>query len=377
MLRTMIQLRAILLAVFALTSATDDTEYLNDFEDSRITTIDNGDTRWEKVLMTDAASNHGAVCLDGSPGGYYIRRRLNHIDDTNTDDENNWVIFHQGGGWCGSDTNCLRRSRGRFGSSNSWGPTYDESQGSEIFSSPLFENYTIVFAMYCDGSSWTSDVDHPVIVRNRPIYYRGHRLLEALIHNLVHVEGLKNATNVLYSGCSAGGLTALLHIDYIASRLSVFSPNATFLGLSDGMFSLDRNQFNTRPGLFQRIAKWGYSAWNSSSSINEACRESHGIEDEWKCMFAEHVSMHVETPVFFLNSKYDPWQMRAILGIRCEYNVGCPAHQERAYVQYGQSMVRSLKILPEKHGYFVSNCIRHCMAGSRGSWNIMTIDNVK
>eukprot|EP00957_Ditylum_brightwellii_P054510 4130071-Ditylum_brightwellii.AAC.1 len=87
--------------------------------------------------------------------------------------------------------------------------------------------------------------------------------------------------------------------------------------------------------------------------------------------------MHVETPVFFLNSKYDPWQMRAILGIRCEYNVGCPAHQERAYVQYGQSMVRSLKILPEKHGYFVSNCIRHCMAGSRGSWNIMTIDNVK
>lgn len=41
---------------------------------------------WTKILMTDAV-NKGAVCLDGSPGGFYIRHG----------DPDNWIIFHQGG----------------------------------------------------------------------------------------------------------------------------------------------------------------------------------------------------------------------------------------------------------------------------------------
>ena len=41
---------------------------------------------FEKFLLTDAAKT-GAVCLDGSPGGGYIRRG----------DPKKWIIFHQGG----------------------------------------------------------------------------------------------------------------------------------------------------------------------------------------------------------------------------------------------------------------------------------------
>lgn len=29
---------------------------------------------WQLVLLTAAASSNGAVCLDGSPAGYYIER---------------------------------------------------------------------------------------------------------------------------------------------------------------------------------------------------------------------------------------------------------------------------------------------------------------
>jgi hypothetical protein len=43
---------------------------------------------WELVMMHDAVED-GAVCLDGSPGGYYIRPGT----DANS---SKWVVFHQG-----------------------------------------------------------------------------------------------------------------------------------------------------------------------------------------------------------------------------------------------------------------------------------------
>mmetsp|Transcript_8850 Transcript_8850/g.11841 ORF Transcript_8850/g.11841 Transcript_8850/m.11841 type:complete len:539 (-) Transcript_8850:821-2437(-) len=344
--------------------------------------IDNdSDDKWKKVLMTDAAYKNGAVCLDGSPGGYYIRKHNNYTNNhDNNFFENNWIIFHQGGGWCGNDRNCLKRSKERLGSSNFWAPTYNEHHaGSELFSTPYFENYTIVYAMYCDGSSWTSNVDHPVTVSsNEVIYYRGRRLLDALIDNLVLVEGLTNASKVLYSGCSAGALTTFLHIDYVASRLLSFSPSVKVLGLADAMFSLDQNQFDGTPGLFQRIAEWGYQAWNSSYSINSGCKNSRSEEeDEWKCMFGEHVSMFVKTPVFIINSKFDTWQRKTILGTDCDIGVNCPKSKETFDVEYGRSMLRALERIPKDHGYFVSNCPGHCQTGARWNWNHIAIDNVK
>ena len=103
---------------------------------------------FEKFLLTDA-SKHGAICLDGSPGGGYIRRG----------DPKKWIIFHQGGGWCGSDDNCAQRANCShsppgcimggtccaLGSSTVWGPTYtDKYEGSQIFSDPAFQDYTAV-----------------------------------------------------------------------------------------------------------------------------------------------------------------------------------------------------------------------------------------
>ena len=47
---------------------------------------------WERVMLTDAAAKRGAVCLDGSPGGYFLKRG----------DPRRWILFMQGGGWCTS-----------------------------------------------------------------------------------------------------------------------------------------------------------------------------------------------------------------------------------------------------------------------------------
>ena len=75
----------------------------------------------------------------------------------------------------------------------------------------------------CDGGSWAGDTAKPVTVAvnastTLTVYYRGRRLLDAMIDHLLE-EGLKDATNLLYSGCSAGGLTTYLHTDYVAERM--------------------------------------------------------------------------------------------------------------------------------------------------------------
>ena len=65
---------------------------------------------WQKVMLTDAAAKAGAVCLDGSPGGYFIREG----------DPKKWIVFQQGGGWCGSAADCAARAYGKAPGQHPW-----------------------------------------------------------------------------------------------------------------------------------------------------------------------------------------------------------------------------------------------------------------
>lgn len=132
-----------------------------------------GPGTWTRVLLADAAKK-GAVCLDGSPGGYYIRRPL-----VKTSKEQ-WVVFHEGGGWCGSDGNCRDRANSSLGSSTFWpevppgtlapGVSYE---GAEMFGSETFATATVVYAKYCDGGSWTGN--SVATVGTQRVFYRGRR----------------------------------------------------------------------------------------------------------------------------------------------------------------------------------------------------------
>jgi hypothetical protein len=103
---------------------------------------------WSKVLLTEAVAKTGARCLDGSPGGYYIRT---HNAKGLAADPKKWIVFMQGGGWCSSDEDCAGRSAGKLGSSTGWGPTYTHAyEGSQTFAMKPFDSYTVVYAMYCD-----------------------------------------------------------------------------------------------------------------------------------------------------------------------------------------------------------------------------------
>jgi hypothetical protein len=82
-------------------------------------------------------------------------------------------------------------------------------------------------------------------------------------------------------------------------------PTVKTLGLADAMFSVEHNSFGGLP-LFPSRMQWGYAAWNSSASVNQACLAAIGGADGstgWKCMFGATAAQYVKTPLFVLNSK--------------------------------------------------------------------------
>ena len=62
-------------------------------------------------------------------------------------------------------------------------------------------------------------------------------------------------------------------------------------------------------------------------------------------MFGASVAPYVETPTFVLNSKYDTWQAKQIIGagaFKCTSNIaGCPAAVKAFWVDYVRQLRHS------------------------------------
>lgn len=304
--------------------------------------------QWERFDLTSAATTNGAVCLDGSAGGGFIRRG----------DPKRWLIFHNGFDWCGSDADCLSKSKTSFGSSTKWPSYFDDTyDGSALFATAPFDNFTIVFAKACDGGSWTGDAAQPVTVAaGEMIYYRGKRLLDAMIDYALG-EGLSDADELMYAGCAAGALTAFVHGDYVAGRMPV---NVNTVIFGDGMYTLDHQSFlNT--SLLAPVMQFGYEAWNASGSIDQDCIKNMGSLG-WKCLFGATVVPYITTPTFVLNSKYDTWQESSIIGLKCIIT-DCTLVQQSFWVDYGHLLTIEAQKLPSQHGVFLTNCPAHCQSG--------------
>ena len=109
----------------------------------------------------------GAVCLDGSAPGYYLRQG-------NGEGVSKWILHLEGGAWCGDERDCLDRSKTALGSSTFWPPTAEFngflSDNATVNSD--FYNWNVAFLMYCDGSSFGGNRIDPVDVLGTKIYMR-------------------------------------------------------------------------------------------------------------------------------------------------------------------------------------------------------------
>jgi hypothetical protein len=324
--------------------------------------------------MTDAADNLGAKCLDGTPGVYYLQ-------EGSGDGANKWYIHHEGGGWCESMDDCLSRSQGTLGSSSTYPQTANLGDGyfsTDAGVNPMMHNWNHVKMRYCDGASFSGNNDTVAEYKGTQLYFRGKRIREAMAKDLFDSRGLKDATDLVVSGCSAGGLATFLHTDQWCDALKAVNPSAKCVGLPDSGFFLDYQDpevtcqpesveqglgvSNTINGNYHCGLKWTFTVQNATAGVHEDCIAQHAGE-EWKCMFAEHSSEHIHSPVFAMQSQYDSWQTGHVQG-----NGGDAKTQELGDNVTARIQSMLMKNNPES-GAFLDSCHHHC-----GNWNAIRIE---
>lgn len=276
---------------------------------------------WQLVRLPNAP------CLDGSPSTVYVKPGTGA-------DANKLILFWEGGGWCESLLDCLSRSNTTLGSSR----TYPESTTHysvrdlllpDCDVNPRFCNYATVYAPYCDGASRSSNALQPVVVDGTPLYFRGFDVLRATVDALAQPAGpgfgvppLSAMTELLVSGSSAGGLTTLLHIDYVAERAAAVSPGIRMSAVPEVGFFVDAASIwagqHLYTEIYTRIAEFGNISAGEPDQVNAACVAANPGAERWRCFMAQYTYPFVSTPTFLLQSQVDQFQTGNILALNLD-----------------------------------------------------------
>ena len=300
------------------------------------------------VADAKAVAARSAACLDGSPPAFYIwpgvetKKYILFLEGACASSEAQVALFSRilmmfrsahppfsttptGGGWCFTEKTCKSRSKSGLGSSTGYKPAEGDLGGimsANVTENPLFANWTKVFVKYCDGSSFSGARIGASNASGVPLHYRGRANLAATLDTLALPDpsrgfGIGNATEVILTGGSAGGLAVFLQVDYVASRL----PNVPrIVGQPDaGLFADLPNTAGTYAyrSMFQGADV--PSMWNATvgGGTNAACLASTAAEDRWQCLMAQYVVPHLSTPIFVTNAAIDVYQMQNILQVGC------------------------------------------------------------
>uniref|UniRef100_A0A7S2VUL2 Pectin acetylesterase n=1 Tax=Norrisiella sphaerica TaxID=552664 RepID=A0A7S2VUL2_9EUKA len=320
-------------------------------------------------LPEEIANSTGAVCLDGTPPAFYLAPA-----ETASPKNTSWVIFFRGGGWCYDADECAERAMTDLGSTKDLSPNVTFADGvlSSDSSTNPFAAYNRAWLWYCDGASFSGDVETPVSAKGVSIYFRGHRILNEVFAYLASDFGFNQATDVLLSGCSAGGLATYLHADYIRDNLLPSSVKRFKVMPISGFF-LMHDTYDGAPK-YQEQMKGVFEMQNCTNGVNSQCVANHEGE-EWRCMFANESAAHVTSPMFPVNSALDSWQMGNIwFGdencVASGQFQNCTSGQIADLNKYQTDFLVDFTSsgIPNRkgNGMFIESCFEHCAANDAG-----------
>lgn len=319
------------------------------------------------LTIIKSAVAKGAVCLDGTPPAY-------QFDQGFGDGANKWLVHMQAGGWCESVDNCIERKTSKYGlgSTNLMYPlNFTGILSNQQKLNPNFYNWNRVFMRYCDGSSFTGDVENVDPATN--LHFRGARIFNVIVEELL-AKGMNHASNVLLSGCSAGGLASVLYCDRFRA---LFPTSVRVKCIADA-------------GYFPRVqdASGGYNfakyyghiveLHGSAKNLPASCTLKMSPE---MCFYPQNVLPQVQTPIFVLNSVYDYWQVQNIWApseadpqgtwSACKTDISkCTQSQLGQLIGFRSQFLKPFlkKNLPSFAGFFINSCFTHCQSEDQLKW---------
>ncbi|KAG2593494.1 hypothetical protein PVAP13_5NG112115 [Panicum virgatum] len=305
------------------------------------------------LTLVAGAREKGAVCLDGSPPAYQLRRGSGS-------GAHNWLIYLEGGSWCNTTQSCYAQTMSNFGSSKFMRPVnFSGILSKDHLENPDFYDWNIVYVRYCDGASFAGDAEGEDLDGTK-LFFRGLRIWEAVVDELMG-KGMDNAKQTLLTGCSAGSLAALLHCDNFRGRLPQEVPVKC---LSDAGFFIDVKDLSGERSIWS-FFNGVVHLHNIREVLPKDCLQN---KDPTECFFASELIKSISTPTFILNSDYDVWQAWS----SCKADIrNCSSTQIDVLHGFRKKLVSKLKVAEDKRnwGLFIDSCFTHCQTPSNISWH--------
>ena len=244
------------------------------------------------------AKNPNAVCNDGTTAVFFFQRGYGS-------GANKWLIFFKGGGACWDAASCASRDRGLI-SATPWSQRDVESEGvlsDRPEQNPDFFSWNHVFAPYCSSDWWSgmrSDNNNAM-----GFYFRGHYIVDAIVDSvmdatLLGTPTLRDATQVIFAGSSAGGVGVRVNLDRLATSLTW----ADVRGVDDAGVNAYTNPAFT-PVEQDQIGKAMMELYKPV--LDESCHASSATRP-WLCFENAYAvaSKQIATPIFIRQDLYDP-----------------------------------------------------------------------
>jgi len=311
------------------------------------------------------ANNPLYYCNDGSTGAYYWRPATSGANLNGR-----YLIFLQGGAWCWDQPSCQSRwaSSPSLMSSNYWGSSMSRTDG--VFASNDWSNANIAYIPYCSSDGWIGNRSKSSSTYNW--YFNGKNIVQGVIDDLLNKGGLKNATEIFFTGCSAGGRGVFNLLDWATEymRARINNGNAIRIkGLFDSAWWLE--DFPPYPGqnpttLVQQ-AQGIYSLANNQPQ--QDCYNLFGENYKWQCAFGVNVWPLVKTDHSYNLFLTDQWQLDTISNNAISSN---PTASQLPYIIQFLNTTR-FTLFPGRnmnHNIFAPSCFSHCSTESSNWFNI-------
>ncbi|CAN4128318.1 unnamed protein product [Withania somnifera] len=230
-------------------------------------------------------------------------------------------------------------------------------------SNPEFYNWNRVYVRYCDGGSFTGDVE--AVNPDSGLHYRGARIFKAIMEELL-AQGMNTS--------KTGGLTTILHCDNFrtllpkSAKVKCFSDAGYFVNIKDISGKAYIEQY------FNDIVTLHGSAKNLPPSCTSKLEP--GL-----CFFPQNVAQQIQTPLFIINAAYDYWQVRSTLIAphtdpkgawkSCKSSIrNCTPQQLKVLHGFRLDLLKALKGLgpSSTRGYYINSCFSHCQTLKQPYW---------
>lgn len=304
------------------------------------------------VLPEEFVQKRGALCLDGSPAGYYIRQGRGVS-------RKYWILHLQGGAWCSTQEECYKRSFTELGSSlrAPVSASFEGFMSSDDAINPDFHDWNMVRFLYCDGGSFLGNRSQPIKYKSREIYFRGAAVFDAIIDFLLTQADLGSAKKVILSGSSAGGLAALIHADHLRKRLQKIKSVHAVL---DAMLFVNLTSRSGQKKMMNILENTFHLHHIKDSVSLSDCSQKMSDDTKWRCFSPMYFYKHMFTSAFFLNSVHDRWYLNQALDVTCDFNK-CSSSEIKYISDIRTGLLETVHAIltSQKDGRYLTACPVH------------------